>query len=377
MGEQGKRPAGDGLDAATRPGDLYRRIYRLRTLGMGLGLLPVAMVLQEHQAGIAAWAWALFCGLVWPHLAYRFAARNRDTYRAELQNLVMDSALAASLVPLMHFSLLPSVMLVSVTTADKISSGVRGLWRRSLPPMLAALLVSGLLNGFRVDITTSMNTLLACLPILVIHTLAVSASSYQLVRRVQAQNLQLDKLSRLDSLTGLGSRAHWQRMASGLLQPPDRPATLLLVDVDRFKDTNDRHGHAVGDDLLRAIASCIMAALPSGGHAGRLGGDEFAVALPLPPTDAARIAETLLAQVQALEFPRTPGLRGSISIGLAPPPADSPDLRAWLEAADRALYLAKANGRGRLQVYSAGPADSSPRWRGQHDDAGQYETALK
>ncbi|WP_223809654.1 diguanylate cyclase [Thermomonas sp. XSG] len=327
----------------------------MRTLGMGLGLLPVAMVLQERHAGIAAWAWAFFCGLVWPHLAYRLAARSRDAYRTELQNLVIDSALAASLVPLMHFSLLPSVMLVSVTTADKISSGVRGLWRRSLLPMLAALLVSGLLNGFGVDVSTSMNTLLACLPIMVIHTLAVSASSYQLVRRVQAQNLQLDKLSRFDSLTGLGSRAHWEAMASGLLQPAGRPATLMLVDVDRFKDTNDRHGHAVGDDLLRAIASCIQSVLPADGHAGRLGGDEFVVALPLPPVDAARIAESLLAQVQALEFPRAPGLRGSISIGLAAPPAGTCDLRAWLEAADRALYLAKANGRGRLQVFAAGP----------------------
>lgn len=358
MDEHGKRQAADGLEAATRLRDLYRRTYRLRTLGMGLGLLPVAMVLQERQAGIAAWAWALCCGLAWPHLAYWLAARSRDAYRAELRNLVMDSALAASLVPLMHFSLLPSVMLVSVTTADKISTGVRGLWRRSLPPMLAALLVSGLLNGFRVDITTSMNTLLACLPIMVIHTLAVSASSYQLVRRVQAQNLQLDKLSRFDSLTGLGSRAHWQAMAAGLLQPPDRPATLLLVDVDRFKDTNDRHGHAVGDDLLRAIASCILAVLPAGGHAGRLGGDEFVVALPLPAADAARIAETLLAQVRALELPRAPGLRGSISIGLATPPPGTSDLREWLEAADRALYLAKASGRGRLQVSAGGPAAS-------------------
>lgn len=359
MHKDTERRTPDGLSQATRLGDLYRRTYRLRTLGMGLGLLPVAMVLQERHAGIVAWAWALFCGLAWPHLAYRLAARNRDTYRTELQNLVVDSALAASLVPLMHFSLLPSAMLVTVTTADKISTGVRGLWRRSLLPMLAALMVSGLLNGFRVDITTSMNTLLACLPIMVIHTLAVSASSYQLVRRVQAQNLQLDKLSRFDSLTGLGSRAHWQAMASRLmLQSPDRPATLLLVDVDRFKDTNDRHGHAVGDDLLRAIASCILAVLPAGGHAGRLGGDEFVLALPLPPTDAAHIAETLLAQVQALEFPRAPGLRGSISIGLAPPPPGASDLRGWLEAADRALYLAKANGRGRLQVFAAGPTAS-------------------
>lgn len=352
MGEYGERQVEDGLEAATRLGDLYRRTYRLRTLGMGLGVLPVAMVLQEREAGMIAWAWAFFCGLAWPQLAHRLAARSRDSYRTELHNLVMDSALAASLVPLMHFSLLPSVMLVSVTTADKISTGVRGLWRRSLLPMLAALLMSGLLNGFRVDIATSMNTLLACLPIMVIHTLAVSASSYQLVRRVQAQNLQLDKLIRFDSLTGLGSRAHWQAMASGLLQP-GRPATLLLVDVDRFKDTNDRHGHAVGDDLLHAIASCILAALPADGHAGRLGGDEFVVALPLAPADAASFAETLLAQVQALELPHAPGLRGSISIGVAAPPAGISDLRAWLEAADRALYLAKASGRGRVQVLNA------------------------
>ncbi len=358
MGDNGKRQVQDGLDAATRLGDLYRRTYRLRTLGMGLGLLPVAMVLQEREAGIVAWTWAFSCGLVWPHLAHWLAARSRDSYRAELQNLVIDSALAASLVPLMHFSLLPSVMLVSVTTADKISTGVRGLWRRSLLPMLAALLASGLLNGFRVDITTSMNTLLACLPIMVIHTLAVAASSYQLVRRVQAQNLQLDKLSRFDTLTGLGSRTHWQTMASGLLrQPQEQPATLLLVDVDRFKDTNDRHGHEIGDDLLRAIASCILATLPAGGHAGRLGGDEFAVVLPLGSAAAARVADSLLAQVQALELPRAPGLRASISIGLAAPPAGTCDLRTWLEAADRALYLAKANGRGRLQVFTAEAAD--------------------
>lgn len=54
MGDNGKRQVQDGLDAATRLGDLYRRTYRLRTLGMGLGLLPVAMVLQEREAGIVA-----------------------------------------------------------------------------------------------------------------------------------------------------------------------------------------------------------------------------------------------------------------------------------------------------------------------------------
>lgn len=341
--------AGDGQDAATRLTGLYRRTYGLRILGMGLGLLPVAVVLHEREAGGLAWSWALFCGLIWPHLARWRAARSHDPYRAELLNLMTDSAMAASLLPLMHFNLLPSVLLVSVATADKISTGVRNLWRRSLLPMLAALLVSGLLNGFQVHLTTDMNTLLACLPIMLLHTLAVSTSSYRLVRRVQAQNQQLDKLSRFDSLTGLGSRAHWQAMATHLLQQPGRSATLLLVDVDQFKDINDRHGHGAGDDLLRAIAACILAVLPADGHAGRLGGDEFAVALPLPADAAARLAETLLAKVRALRFPHTPDLRGSISIGLAGLPEGASDLRSWLDTADRALYLAKASGRDRLQ----------------------------
>lgn len=339
----------DNTESPMRLHGLYRRTYPLRALGMGLGALPVLVVLHETGAGWIAWAWALSCSFAWPHLAWLRARRSADPHRAELANFMIDSAMAGSLVPVMYFNLLPSVVLVTVATADKFNSGVRGLWSRSLLGMLAALLVSGALNGFRMELPSSMPVVLACLPLMVVHTLAVSASSYLLIRRVQKQNRRLDELSRHDSLTGLESRGHWQDMATALLarHADGQPASLLLVDVDEFKHINDRFGHAAGDDLLRGIADVIRAAIPEGSHAGRLGGDEFAVVVTLPEREARAIAESIRLGVQALAFPRIPAMQGSVSVGLASPSTRDASLREWMEAADRALYQAKADGRNR------------------------------
>ena len=259
----------------------------------------------------------------------------------------------------MHFNLLPSAMLVTVATADKINAGVRGLWSRSLLGMLAAMLVVTLLAGLHFDIATSTPVLLACLPLMVIHTLTVSASSYRLVRKVQKQNLRLDELTRSDSLTGLQSRDHWQQQAGSMLasHAAGQPASMLLVDVDLFKAINDRHGHAIGDDVLRGIAGVIRASLPEDSHAGRLGGDEFAIVMPVAAEQAHGIAEGIRIGVAALDLPTLPSLRSSVSIGSAEPPTIQADLRSWMEAADHALYRAKAAGRDR--VASTYPGDGT------------------
>ena len=217
MPDTGSRHSGAGDDTTERQRRMYRIAYPLRTLGMGLGALPVAVVLYQRDAGLAAWAWTVFCGLLWPHVAYQLARRSKTPYTTELRNFIIDSALAASLVPLLHFNLLPSAMLLTVVFADKINTGVRGLWRRSLLPMFAALAVSAVLNGFQFAPTTDMPTLIASLPMVIIHTLAVSASSYQLIRRVQQRNVRLDEISRHDSLTGLQSRWHFLEMANAVL----------------------------------------------------------------------------------------------------------------------------------------------------------------
>lgn len=346
-----KRGEADGTGVPPHLRNLHRRTYPMRTLGMGLAILPVLAVLHELDAGWPAWAWTLFCGLAWPHAAWLHAKYSRVPYRAELTNFMIDSAMAGSLAPTMHFNLLPSAMLVTVATADKINAGVRGLWSRSLLGMLAAILLSAVLNGFQADIATSTPVLLACLPLMVIHTLTVSASSYRLVRKVQKQNIRLDELTRSDSLTGLESRDHWRQQADAMLAghaANRHPVSLLLVDVDLFKTINDRHGHAIGDDVLCGIAGVIRAALPEGSHAGRLGGDEFAIVMPVAAAEARRIAEAIRAGVADLDLPRQPSLRSSVSIGSAEPPTPDADLRTWMEAADHALYRAKAAGRDRV-----------------------------
>lgn len=289
---------------------LPQRSYRFRVLGMGLASLPLAAVFHENHASWPSWAWLVITCLIWPHLAYYLARRSRDPFHAELRNFMIDSIFAGSWAPLMLFNVLPSVLLLTVVTADKVNSGIRDLWLRSLPGMGMAMIAAGLLTGFALQLQTSMPVLLACLPILVIHTLAVSLSSYRLVRRVQRQNIQLE-------------------------------------------DINDRYGHAVGDDVLCGIADLIRREFPADSYAGRLGGDEFVIALPGALPEAEAQAERLRGLVQTLDFANMPGLHCSISIGLAQAPEPELGLREWIEAADRSLYRAKHAGRNRVAGHDA------------------------
>ena len=347
----------ESLDPVTRLTNFPQRTYPLRVLGMSLASLPLIAVMRELNSPWPAWAWMIFSCFLWPHIATVWARRSSDPIRGELRNFVIDSLLAGSWVPLMHFSLLPSAVLLSVAFADKVNVGIRNLWLYSLPGQALALLLMGWLTGFAFQPTASMTVVVASLPILVIHTLVVSVSSYRLLRKVQRQNAQLEQISRIDALTNLDSRGYWQQQATRLLsdhQSHSQPATIMLLDVDQFKAINDRFGHAVGDDVLRGIAELLRRHLPAGAHAGRLGGDEFAITVALAMVDAQIIAENIRMAVETLYFSKVPGLHCSVSIGLANPPAAELGLREWIEAADRALYRAKHEGRNRtVGIHSA------------------------
>lgn len=329
---------------------LPQRVYRFRMLGMGLAGLPLWYVLDEHGASPVAYAWAIFTSLLWPQLARWLAGRGPHAYQRELRNLMLDSVIAGSWIPLLHFSVLPSALLATVATADKINTGVRNLWWRSLPGMALAILFCGWLTGFAFEPATSVAVILACLPIMVLHTLGVSLASYRLIRKVQHQNYQLDALSRIDALTGLDNRHHWQEWARALLHlrhAEGRPATMLMVDVDSFKRINDQHGHMLGDDVLCAIAAILREGSGPHAHIGRFGGDEFALVLAGTRADAAPVAEYIRHAAEKLVLPGAPGLRCSVSIGVAEAGDDDATLREWIESADRAMYGAKQRGRNR------------------------------
>jgi diguanylate cyclase (GGDEF)-like protein len=166
---------------------------------------------------------------------------------------------------------------------------------------------------------------------------------------------QLLAVSRTDFLTGLGSRRWFFEEGTRMVRAadPKRPSSLLVFDLDHFKSINDRHGHAVGDEVLKAFARTSRGILGEGALFARIGGEEFAALLP--GHDAARaksIGETVarrFAETAACRDGDAP-VKATVSIGLAEAGSAAPDLDALMSAADRALYSAKALGRNRIEL---------------------------
>ena len=158
-----------------------------------------------------------------------------------------------------------------------------------------------------------------------------------------------------DSLTGLANRRRFFDVSVGLLAQCRRygtPATVALMDLDHFKQVNDRHGHAMGDAVLRAFATVLREVLRASDLAARVGGEEFAVLMPSTTAEEARIPLERIRQMLAERVVELDGqsVSVSVSIGLCEwrEGVDSPD--AWLAQADQALYAAKGAGRNRLCV---------------------------
>lgn len=331
---------------------IHHKIYPLRTFGMALGGLLVSSVLHAQDASWPLWGLMVLTCLAWPHMAYLHARLAADPHRAEARNLLLDSVIAGAWVPLMHFCLLPSVVLVMVTTFDKLSSGIRRLWLRSLPGMVGAAAVLTLWLQPEPRLDSSLWVVLCSLPLLVMHTFAVSVSSYRLIRTVSRQNQELEELRRTDQHTGLCSRDHWLQLADNALaqhRAEHQPVCLMMVDIDHFKPINDQYGHTVGDEVIRAVGLILRQSIRSNDRAGRYGGDEFAVLCPLTEVaEAHAIAQRIRDRILALRLRDVPDLRVTSSIGVAAAQPGHQTLREWIHQADAALYRAKHAGRNQV-----------------------------
>lgn len=166
--------------------------------------------------------------------------------------------------------------------------------------------------------------------------------------------------ARTDPLTGLGNRRFFDDVARVELNRTrrySRPLALGFVDVDYFKEVNDRLGHEAGDQLLRLISKEIVHVLRTSDIIARIGGDEFAVLLPETPAEGADVAfhkmhEHLTAAVQREGFPV------SFSVGVVTYQGGDVSLEALLREADQTMYVVKNSGKGfvRTEGHQAEPA---------------------
>ena len=186
-------------------------------------------------------------------------------------------------------------------------------------------------------------------------------------RAVLARHLEQAAIT--DPKTGLLTASAWHTRAEReLARPAAAPSAVLVIDLDHFKEVNDRHGHIAGDSVLGAVAEGLRAEVRDQDLVGRFGGEEFVVLLAgvdvsADGTDVLAIAERIRAGVAALrveiDTPDGPlpvtGL--TVSIGAAIHPRHGTDVGALMHAADAALYAAKRAGRNTVRLAAAAAAD--------------------
>lgn len=176
-----------------------------------------------------------------------------------------------------------------------------------------------------------------------------------LVARQLRRTRRLRTLALTDELTGVANRRSiglFAEEAFALARAEGSGLTVLSVDIDRFKSVNDTHGHFAGDEVLVRVAQTCEAALRPSDRLGRVGGEEFLVLLPGTGLEAALpIAERLRQSTRALAFDDlAPGLRVTMSLGVASLEAGDAALVDLLRRADLALYRAKRLGRDRVEA---------------------------
>jgi diguanylate cyclase (GGDEF)-like protein len=178
------------------------------------------------------------------------------------------------------------------------------------------------------------------------------------MEELQASRERLAEQARTDPLTGLYNRASFTdriEHAIAAARRSGRTLALLFVDLDRFKQVNDRHGHAVGDDVLQHAAQRLKSAVRDVDTVGRLGGDEFVILLEDigDAQDAGRVAQALIERFGQPVAVGDARIELGLSIGIAVFPRDAQDVNSLMQRADEAMYRSKSAAGNRYSAFSS------------------------
>lgn len=168
------------------------------------------------------------------------------------------------------------------------------------------------------------------------------------VEEIERSNRKLLEISKTDSMTGLYVKSAVIKNLTSLIERnPPGGISLLMFDIDHFKQINDNLGHQIGDKCIKSIASLAKTSFRSDDILGRYGGDEFIVILPgTAAIKAYIIADRFRQSIQSKTSPQI-----TISVGISSFPADGNSSESIIEAADKALYISKQKGRNQVTIF--------------------------
>jgi diguanylate cyclase (GGDEF)-like protein len=188
---------------------------------------------------------------------------------------------------------------------------------------------------------------------------AFGALTGRVVDALTRANQQLSDLALTDAITGLKNARYFHERLHAEAARAERagtPLALIVGDLDLFKRFNDRHGHAVGDEVLSGVGRILTSVVRAGDSACRIGGEELAVICPATDRrEVLQVAERLRAAIAGAQIPTSVGPLGiTISLGVAVQEREHRSAELF-SAADQAMYAAKANGRDRVVVAPSTP----------------------
>lgn len=246
---------------------LPRQVYRLRMLGLALGVLCIGSVFYERGASPEAWGLLAAHGLVWPHAAWWLAKTSRDPHRAERANLVVDSAMGGVFVALMQFPLMPSVLIVAMLSMDKIGWGWRFLGRACGAMALTCLLTT-LLTGATVQPHTSMPMVAASIPLMVAYPFAVAFVSERSGRLARERRHAIEQSVQLrEQLAHIARVGTLGEMAAGLAHELNQPLTAIHLEASTALEL---HPEGVPDDLRDGLTRIGEQSLRAGAIVRRM-----------------------------------------------------------------------------------------------------------
>jgi diguanylate cyclase len=333
---------------------LYTYIPRIFSYFMGLVIIIIIFNNNESDYQDGPWIMPILFAIClgWPHLAFWGANKSTKPHKVIISSLMFDAFFTGLWIPLISFELIPSSAFLMVLMMNNISAGGFKLFLMGLFTTLAGTLISMITINSSIRLESNIAVLLACLPIIMIYPMLLVSTNYKLTRILLLQREKLVHLNHNDSLTGLFSRSYWEQR---LLEEFNRckrsneNACVMMVDIDHFKMINDTYGHLVGDQVLNQFGT-LLKQLRVSDIAGRYGGEEFAVILPNSSLEESlQVSERLRKEIEKFQFDHIDTC--TVSIGIALLDKNFEDAYQWLNAADKALYQSKKEGRNRVTAW--------------------------